>query len=574
MKKTLSYLKILILLLISTNFFFCETTYVPSGDSGQIEYIQGNTIGKVVLQLFDSHTLSMLDNVLVKIIGEDSVYTNSFGTAIFDSVRVGTYIVICTKSGYQSVISELVLGIDSNSNTVPVVQQSADILYLPRKGASISGTFLYQQNQSKYPAVGATVELSFNVKDIKFLEPIRVTTTTANGRYIFHNLPEYTDCKFTIKPFKVNGFAYKFNGSLPIVTEGVADTVQIQSLVLNPIANDNFIIMSHNLTTLKNTDSIAIRFSEPVNISQLNGDSIFINRGSMKILTTIKWLENNTLLTIKPYDALWLTNYTYYLTIKKLKSKNNKILNNGGFVNLRFQPGIIGQLGNVSDIKYIDQGTGDSIIDSKTTSVKFLWSKLSNAQKYEIYLKTATDSNWIFARNTAELFVTVTTKEFFIDNKTAQFLILGKNPGSISSFATATKLLLKDKKRPIIYDNNQSSYGFQNNTALPKKVEISVPSYSFSEPMDTTQNPTIKIYEGANNENSGDENYKVSPGDCIWTWQSNRTAIIEVTVAASKNAAYDKIQVDCRMLKDVAGNAVITTDLSNQKGFIVYNTRP
>ena len=79
-------------LLIGTFIFMnlkCERTLLPVDSSKKIDYEQGNIEARVVIKLFDSHSMAPLADAMVNIDGVGSSLTDSKGMVIFDSIRAG-----------------------------------------------------------------------------------------------------------------------------------------------------------------------------------------------------------------------------------------------------------------------------------------------------------------------------------------------------------------------------------------------------------------------------------------------------------------------------------------------------
>ena len=80
----------------------CERTFLPVDSSEKIDYLQGNTKARVIIKLLDRHTFAPLSKAMVTIVGIDSVKSDSTGTAVFDSISIGSYLITCAKSGFES----------------------------------------------------------------------------------------------------------------------------------------------------------------------------------------------------------------------------------------------------------------------------------------------------------------------------------------------------------------------------------------------------------------------------------------------------------------------------------------
>ena len=124
----------------------CENTFLPVDSSKKIDYLQGNTKARVILNVLDFHSFAPISGAMVTISGFDSAKTDSEGNVTFDSVQTGSYIITCSRSGFETVSNSFSLTIDSNSNTVPVVNQSTDVIAMAKKGVTVRGNLYFRND--------------------------------------------------------------------------------------------------------------------------------------------------------------------------------------------------------------------------------------------------------------------------------------------------------------------------------------------------------------------------------------------------------------------------------------------
>lgn len=536
-------------------------------NSKEIEFTQGNTKATVIVHILDAHTNAPIKDVLVKIAGYDSAQTDSTGLAVIKNIVPGSFILFCMKTGYESIASLFEVAIDSNSTTVPIVKQSAERFYLAHQGVTIQGNVYYEDERAKIPAESAVVECRLGTASNNFLDPLRKAVVT-NGIYTFSDLPEFTSYAISILPYKVNKKIFKQQASISISGKAVGDTAQATPAVLTLTPDDYFIVLSHNLKNVMVNDSIVILFSDAVDTNIVNADSIYVLRNSTKILIKRKWAVNNTRLIIRPFDGKWMAQYTYLLYVKRLKSSSGKTLVNTEFNPYSFYPVLTGTLGNIQNLKARANPNADSIkIDYNTSSVYLLWSPLSNAISYEVYKKAFNDSVWSLVNEISDTVLSIASAGVFANGGFIKFLVLGSNSTMTSPIESASVITAKDEKQPVI-NTVSSSSGFNNSSiATPKLVTISA---YLPEPMDTSTKPAFSVIEASYVSGStmfGDTAYKVPADKCVWTWTSTTGGRIDVTIDASMNGAYDTLKVNCRGLKDSAGNPV---DSTNNRGFAKY----
>lgn len=552
----------------------CERTLLPVDSSKKIDYEQADTKAKVILKVFDTHSMAPISGAIVNIIGVDSSLTDSKGTVIFDSIKPGDYIITCSKAGFEEIYDQLSLTLDSNSNTVPIVNQSSDGYFMAKKGVAVKGNIYNQKDEKYFQAKGAIIECELISPDGQmFQNPLRTTTST-NGAYIFSDLPEHTNYKITVRPFSDGTLSYAPD-SLTITGKSAGDTIRADDIVLKEFPDGNFLIMSHNLKTFTVSDPIVLEFSEAVDTSKLGKDSISVFNGTgisaEQILIQKQWQNNNKKLVITPFDGNWDPRATYSLNLDGFVSIAGKQLGNSNILPSNFSPITSGALGNVMNLTALDYLT-DTLVNYNTNSIALNWSPLANALNYQIYQKRPIDSSWIFLKSVNDTFTSITTASgSFQAGKQLKYIVLGENSTTTSPLNTATALTVKDQMPPRINSTTRNESNFDNtfgSTSLP----IDITFTNLTEPMDTTQKPVLDVIEGNNGESSlGDPTYKVSKTSLLWMWTGLSSGWLIVLVDEGKDGSYDTLKVDFTGLTDFAGNKVDTT---NSGGIITIITRP
>lgn len=526
-----------------------------------IDYLQGNTVTRVIIKILDNHSMAPISGAMITVVGIDSAMSDSTGTVFFDSMKTGSYMLVCARNGFESSMDNLSLSIDSNSNTVPVVNQSTDVVFLARNGAAIKGNLYYEDDGAFYPVSGATVECRSTNRSITFQRPL-VTTTSDDGMYSFGGLPEYSNYSLMVIPFQEEAATYTQAAPVNLAGRGVGDTLRATDIILDKSIDGTFIILNNNLETFTREDSLMFEFSEAVDTDELGNDSIYItlSPGNSRILTKLIWKENNEKLFIIPFDGVWNALQVYTLSIRKISSVEGKPLDNTDFISYNFTPSTTGSLGDVDSVRFRVGASDTNKIDYNTSSITLLWSDLENALTYDIFQKSTSDSSWVFLLSSTNTTTNVTTTGKFSSGMQMQFIILGRNSSSVSSFETATVLTARDQKPPLI-SSSLIRTGFDNSSSSSiDTVEITIPL--LPEPMDTTLAPVASIKEASyviGSTQFGDTSYTIDPDNCFWTWSTTRTGVMSVVIDSLSNAAYDSLFIDFSSVTDVAGNKPDTT---------------
>lgn len=557
-------------LLLSACVFLClhcENTFLPVDSSKKIDYLQGNTKAAVTLKVLDKHSSTPVSGVMVTISGFDSAKTDSKGTVVFDSVQTGSYLIICSKAGFESIQKNLTLSVDQHSNTVPVVNQSTEVIAMAKKGVTVRGN-LYFNNDSKISvADGAKVECRFTDPLISFTNPI-VSVTSSNGTYSFNNLPEYCEYTITVLPFSDGTFTYKHEGTVTVSGKAAGDTLRANHIFLQKFTDGNFFVMNHNLKTFTRKDTLKIQFSEAVDTDLLEFDSIYVSIDNVRILTRQIWRQNNKELLITPFDGVWDIDEVYVLVIKKIKSVSGKPLDNSQFTSYVFAPVVSGPLGNVEglDIKTQIGFKDTNKVDYNTSSLTLKWSRLANASSYQIYQKTSSDSLWHLFSEVTDTFRNISSLDNkFNLGKEVKFIVLGENSSKVSSFEDATILTIKDQIKPRFTNDLIQEDEFDN--SLNPSIDtayINVYSSYFPEPMDTTSGkPKVIIEEDTSNT--------IDPNKCFWNWTSNRAGVMKVVLKPNVDASNAYLRIDFSSVTDLAGNK---TDTANGGSYLRVITYP
>lgn len=549
----------------------CERILLPVDSSKKIDYEQADTKARVILKVFDIHSMAPVSGATVSIIGVDSSLTDSKGTVIFDSIKPGDYIITCSKTGFEEIYDQLSLTLDSNSNTVPIVNQSSDGYLMAKKGVSVRGNIYYEKDEYFFQVKGAIIECELiSPAGQMFQNPLR-TTTSINGAYIFTDLPEHANYKITVRPFRDGTLLYTQNSPLTCNGKSAGDTIRANDIVLKEFPDGVFLVMSHNLKTFIISDPIVLNFSEAVDTSKLSKDSsISVLIGTNQILIQKQWQNSNKKLVIKPFDGAWDSRVTYTLNLKGIVSIAGKTLDNTNFLARDFRPVTSGALGNVINLTALD-AIRDTTVNFNTSQISLNWSPLPNALFYQIYQKRPSDSSWILLRTVNDTLTAITPASGSFElGKQLKYIVLGENSTTTSPLNAATALTVKDQMPPRINSTTTNVYDFDN-TFGSTSILINIP-FTLPEPMDTTKNPVLDVIEGSNGESSlGDPNYKVSKTTSIWMWTGLSSGRLSVIVDIGKDGSYDTLKVDFTGLTDFAGNKVDTT---NDGGVVTYITRP
>ncbi|MBN1308284.1 MAG: carboxypeptidase regulatory-like domain-containing protein [Chitinispirillaceae bacterium] len=543
----------------------------------KIDYLQGNTVARVIIKVFDNHSAAPISGAWVTMVGVDSAKSDSTGTVVFDSVKTGNYMLSCTRNGFESIMDNVRLAVDSNSNTVPVVSQSTSALFMARRGAAVKGNLYYKNENRIYPADGATVECRSTNASIAFQRPL-VTTTSDDGKYSFSDLPEYSTYTIIVLPFHEGSLTYKQAARVSLDGRAVGDTLSAGDIILEKDVGGTFIVLNHNLEAFTKDDSLEFEFSEAVDTDLLGVDSIYVtlSPGGTRILAELIWKENDEKLFIIPFDGAWDASQDYTLAIGTIKSVTGKPLDNTDFASYDFAPSTIGTLDDVEDVRFRVGDSDINKVDYNTGSISLRWSPLENTIAYQIYQKSSSDSLWLFFNSTADTIISVSTTEQFNLGKQIQFIVLGQNSGSVSSFENATIVTVRDQTPPSL-SGSFTQAGFDNSGSDSfDTIDIPISSRYLPEPMDTTDKPTASVIEAGyvtGRRLYGDTLYTVDPDNCFWTWTSDTTGIMSVVIDSLQNGAYDSLKIDFTSVTDWAGNKPDTT-IGDDAGYITIQTLP
>lgn len=539
------------------SFFSCDTG--PINGTQQIDYNQAIMKADAVLKIVDGYTGKSLAGAIVSIVGVQPALSDSNGVVTIKEISAGEYLMLVEKQGYQTVNTYIDMTLDSNSRTVPIMRQSVQQISLAKLGVTVKGRIYYiDSTGAKKPAGNVGLDLTLFATSITgFINPVFTVTTSATGDYTVNNIPEFVNFSILTNPLRIGSTIYRSSRVSFSNSRHVGDTLFLSMITLTKSQEREFVILSNNTQSLTPSTAVLVTFSDSIDQSTINYDSILVTNGSNRILSTIS--VSGATLSILPFQGTWSSSISYRLYISGIHSVNGGTLSNVN--SFYFRTSNTGSVGDVNGIKYGGNGYGNDTVkaDYSTTTIYLRWRPLLNAQSYDIYLKSVFDSTWNFSINSSDTNSSVSLPSGSLNNAhSVQIIVLGKNSSSQSNFGTATPLMVRDEVKPTYSNLYIYTLSGCNNTSGSFPDSAFWSSNTFVEPMDTTIKPVLSSKESfkRNYPLYGDSTFAISTME--WRWISTTTGSVRVTIPAGKNGAYDTLLVNMKGLKDVAGNQLDT----------------
>jgi hypothetical protein len=541
--------------------FYCSKTDNPVSGTQKIEYPQGGSTAAAFIKVLDARSGTPLNNIKISIEGVQSCSTKVNGIAHFNDLHIGDYLLTAFGAEYETVTSRVTIHADSSNSTVPLALQTTVELRMFRKGIVIRGQLYYQKDKTLHPVSQQAVELFISAPEVIFMDPLKTVKALPNGSFYLDSIPEGIQATLRVKNFTTGGVFYTQDMPLQINTGNIGDTITCLPVILQPATRGYFTILRDNTDSIKDTTSLLIVFSLPVDTLKTNLDSIYIYDGSTaqgRILLNKQWNKTTTVLSMKPYNGIWKQGVLYTIVIGRLSSTTGEVLYN-------INPGrtfSVMPAGIPSDVKNL-RVNYPLAIDYSTTSVMLQWSSVTGAGGYEVYSKIQGDSIWKSATNAfsaADTLKSISTYGAFSIGKSMDVFVLGIFSGRRSSPETATILTLRDNVKPKIINSIYvfPIYDCNNVSNLP--VMRDFPSMlQFSEPMDTIYKPVISIKETLYS-NYGDTSYTLPSDSIKCNWISVTIMQLKAIIPGLTDASYDSVLIDLRNCKDHSGNPVNIPD--------------
>ncbi len=562
-------------LAISMSLFLlgCDATTNNTGN----EEAKGN----IILEVVDSYTQMPLADANISIVGGPSGKTSATGEINFENVKTGSYLLHANKNGYEGFEINLSPAVMGEQSPLPITLSTT--IALNKSGASIKSR-LFIKSLGSQPKLETAANIEIELVLIgNFANPIRKTTTLANGEFRFDSLPELSSFALRSKEFIVAGKSYQLGldtqSSQQFNTQNVGIVFSIPVIILNPSQMGAFQIITPSPIKLVKGSPLKIEFTSPVDTSLLNNKAIELSIGqsfsNSFLAPQISWEANQTILVIRPYQSDWKSNSTYSVTFNSIFDIQGRAL--GGFNNIISVTATL--LGSDSLIPVTNLHTranvfipsrgqiiDTNILDYNTSSYRLLWNKANNDEAYDVYFRESVDSLWTFINSTMDTVITLNMVSNTLKPLARQHMVVPHNTKPNPNYVGAAIITLSDQVKPSISNNflgfglfSQDSSVDNTNNINTRTVTIlfDIPRNAendIQEPLDITKTPVIRIIEGGNSFSfpPDDANYFAALKRFMWI--DNGTAKITLEITAGKSSMGDTLQIDLTGIKDLSGN--------------------
>jgi len=643
----------------------CSTEVETQTDATNMS-TDGRVVGFINGVVKDAYNNKAMDSIIVtwQVRGEKrEMMTDSLGYYRITDLPSGNYVItyynakknakyaVSRGLAYIKTLEEMTE--DDLYHTVNFDYEVNVDMKLYALNAGLSGrVYAQKENNEVVIAANATVIADFSASDI--VNDKITTTTDADGKYSFTNLPATANVSITTLPITIGGILF---GAYPAIDEALHfnENSTANDIKLTIAGNEPIIVLDNfSVGKFNPTSDLSINFSKKMNPTNM---VLELKRGTENVLCTTSWNSDNTTLTINPYLNL-RTESTYSLTLKikaedntefdnsdnplpfttfdniKLLKSNIEIIEGIPVVDFSINSNIVltfdkevnissttdryiltqsvggtdyavacnisldatkkeviidpiddldpqtthkldfkacakddiyGNVDNCS--KIISFTTKDNIQsvparvtnfmcpdenDYNSSTIHFTWTKVSNAKKYQIAVRTPdSKGTWLVIHEVAqpatEAYVPVPNSFYssymLADSKTLDFAITAVN--EIGSSPISSSITIKDNKKPSVYSTNQNISAYNMGNSSSKNITISIIT---SEPMNQDVLPSIEFAYPTNPSSD----FAVPSGYSARTFQSNNTLTFEITIPPFKTSVDTKVKI--KYMKDTTGN--------------------
>jgi hypothetical protein len=504
------------------------------------------------LNVIDSYTDEAVRDVSIGIMGFDTAVTDDNGFVEFNDLKVGSYNLILQKTDYASIRSSLSVEYDTSMNSA--VLGGSGTYHINKMGVSAEGYVYIEDENSVIPAEDAEVELRLPAH---FTSPFLNTSALESGKYTFDSLPENTEYEINVKSYRKSGKDYILTAPIKRMGNRAGDVVIFPTLILQHQLTGDLIVLWHNLDEITLDDPATIVFSEPIDVSEIGFDDIVLKMGSSTILKNVTWSDDYDTLFITPHNDAWT--YSQYSIVLSLTGENGISYAETHTFDMHSDATSLGNVKNIALINAVDYNTSSIILN---------WDKVNGAVMYDIYMEQSGDNPiWLLVKDgISDTTASISTPNYFINGQTRKYMVLARSGSVTSDPDAAESIIIKDEISPVISTDRSTvsispSYKTFNNIGLaqPDTIDLVVSLRNSAggntEPLDTTEAPTITVHEGGVSEiGSGDSSYTVS--EFSWQWFGLTTGILTTIVDPDVDGRLDTLKIDFSGIKDIAGNEI------------------
>lgn len=250
--------------------------------------------------------------------------TSAGGTVSFDSVAVGSHGIRIEKTGYASVVNNILIESETAENIYQALERSVSLSLYPLT-ASLEGYLRYtDKNGSQQPASGAIVRLVLNGS--AYLNSQFQDTVDATGKYEFNGLPALSNSS----SYSIYALEYTVEG-ITYPAQRIVDSYDIDGgLLAGSQAFAGYVTYSRNTSSfellgwtdkISSNGDVVFTFSDSIDAAKFSSNQV----STSPVLDFDVVVDGQTL-TLKPKGGKWSDNPDYStvdnfnVTIINLKS--------------------------------------------------------------------------------------------------------------------------------------------------------------------------------------------------------------------------------------------------------------
>ena len=340
----------------------------------------------IVAEMYDSHEI--IPDVTIEVLGQKKIQTtDQTGKAKFE-LPAGVY-KMKISGGEEYAAYFKTISIDVENDGVPIVGNQIVIVKMyPMVGAVQGSTTILRNEKVTYQSDVKLKAISACLDDVDFVD-IYFTDSGSDGKFQFENLP--AGANLTIKGEYIdNDVLYEaeygdcFGGDVLCLKEDV--TFVLPAIRLEKFGN----VFAADIVELPKakSDPLKLTFAMPINKTEIRtGDIYVLNVDANLIGITYSFSNSDRTISIYTADSEgWRPGGLddYYFVVNLKSATGDALYEEGNF-------GVEGFTGPISNLNatYEEQGW------------LLTWTQSDNAEGYEIYVKTAGVSDYVYERTIA-----------------------------------------------------------------------------------------------------------------------------------------------------------------------------
>lgn len=280
--------------------------------------------GNITLKVVDYNTQTAIDSTeIYSLIDSKTSLTDTNGIVVWKKNVIGNYSYKLSKEGYATRFANVELA-ETSGGDVARVEDLFEVVNLHKLGASVKGTVLLQDPQTKNLSAAEKITVVLQYNDPNIAQKEIETTTNSSGVFEFEDIAEGLSYSIIVPQATVKSKTYAASESESYNDLRVGEVKNLEQITMS-VVGLNPELINNNLLTIDTVSAIELTYS-----TQLIEDSVatswHVYKGSCgtgtPILTSASLKDGKTVV-VKPVSGKW-TNLAGYCVTGKVYSTEGK----------------------------------------------------------------------------------------------------------------------------------------------------------------------------------------------------------------------------------------------------------